>query len=61
MIPYARYGAALTTVVQGAEALTVTGCGHVPMYDDPEQVSAVIVATTMRVDGKVSAVGGVAA
>lgn len=61
VIPYARYGAALTTVVQGAEALTVTGCGHVPMYDDPEQVSAVIVATTMRVDGKVSAVGGVAA
>lgn len=48
VIPFDRYGAALTTVVQGAEALVVTGCGHVPMYDDPEQVAAVITATVAR-------------
>ena len=50
VIPYRRYGASLTTTVQGAEALTVTGCGHVPMYDDPEQVAAVILATTARAE-----------
>lgn len=59
VIPFARYGRLLQTVVQGSESLFLTGCGHVPMYDDPEQVSAVIVATTARVDAP--AAGSVAA
>lgn len=50
VIPYSRYGAALTTVVRGAEAVKVTGCGHVPMYDDPQQVADVITATTTRAE-----------
>ena len=61
VIPFARYGAGLTTTVQGAEALTVTGCGHVPMYDDPEQVAAVITATTTRAEGAAPQMQGVAA
>ena len=61
VIPYARYGAALTTTVAGAEGLFVKGCGHVPMYDDPEQVAAVILATTSRIDNTIAAPSEVAA
>ena len=28
--------------IPSARMLTLTGCGHVPMSDDPEQVSRVI-------------------
>jgi pimeloyl-ACP methyl ester carboxylesterase len=55
VIPYSRYGAALTTVVRGAEAVKVTGCGHVPMYDDPQQVADVITATTTRAEQHMAA------
>ncbi len=62
VIPYARYGQALTqSVVAGAEGLFVKGCGHVPMYDDPEQVTSVILATTARVDSAAPAINEVAA
>lgn len=50
VIPHGRYGAALTTVVQGAEAATVVGCGHVPMYDDPAQVASIIFDTCARAE-----------
>lgn len=50
VIPFARYGKPMQALVQGSESLFLTGCGHVPMYDDPEQVTAVILATTARVD-----------
>lgn len=50
VIPHARYGAALTTVVQGAEAATVIGCGHVPMYDDPAQVAGIILDTAAKAE-----------
>jgi pimeloyl-ACP methyl ester carboxylesterase len=28
--------------IPGARLVTLRGCGHVPMYDDPEQVSRVL-------------------
>ena len=52
VIPYPRYGAALTTIVQGAEPATVAGCGHVPMYDDPAQVAALILDTCARAEAE---------
>jgi pimeloyl-ACP methyl ester carboxylesterase len=29
-------------MIQGARLVTLTGCGHVPTYDDPEQVARVL-------------------
>lgn len=56
VIPYARYGEQLThSVVAGAEGLFVRGCGHVPMYDDPEQVSMLIGTTVSRAEAGVAA------
>lgn len=51
VIPYATYGQPLNQIVRGSESLMVRGVGHVPMYDDPEQVARVILETTSRVDG----------
>ncbi|MGQ0528753.1 MAG: hypothetical protein ACT4PG_02860 [Panacagrimonas sp.] len=31
--------------MQGSQSLMVKGVGHVPMYDDPEQVANVILET----------------
>jgi len=59
VIPFARYGKPLQTVVEGSESLFLPGCGHVPMYDDPELVTSVILATTARVDA--AAAGSMAA
>ena len=50
VMPYARGQTLTHSVVVGAEGLFVKGCGHVPMYDDPEQVASLILATTARVD-----------
>lgn len=54
VIPFDRYGQGVIDAVPGAESVTVTGVGHVPMYDDPEQVAAVILATTARGEGAVA-------
>jgi pimeloyl-ACP methyl ester carboxylesterase len=48
VIPYPRYGAPMVESVRGCEQLTVNGVGHVPMYDDPEQVARVIAETVAR-------------
>jgi pimeloyl-ACP methyl ester carboxylesterase len=37
-----RQAARASAAVPGARMLTLTGCGHVPMFDDPEQVAHVI-------------------
>ena len=46
VIPFETYGRPMVEAVQGADVLTVTGVGHVPMYDDPEQVTRIILETT---------------
>lgn len=51
VIPFDIYGPAVIEAVPGAEALIVKGVGHVPMYDDPEQVAAVILSTARRAAG----------
>ena len=40
VIPFARYGRPMLERVRGAEAGVVSGAGHVPMYDEPQQVAA---------------------
>lgn len=50
VIPYDVYGKPLSTVVKGSESLLVRGVGHVPMYDDPEQVAQVLLETTARAE-----------
>lgn len=51
-IPLATFGAVMYAAVPGASAVTVNGCGHVPMYDDPERVSGIILGTIAKVADK---------
>jgi len=48
VIPFESYGAPMLEATPGARAATLKGCGHVPMYDDPEQVAELILATTSK-------------
>ncbi|WP_406044332.1 alpha/beta fold hydrolase [Micromonospora sp. NBC_00898] len=45
ILPY-RQAAVARTRLPGARHLDLTGCGHVPMHDDPELVASVILDTT---------------
>jgi pimeloyl-ACP methyl ester carboxylesterase len=55
VIPFERYGQPYVERIRGAEATTVRGVGHVPMYDDPEQV----VANILEVTSKANVEGGI--
>lgn len=46
VIPFDRYGQPYLRSVDGARDVIVTGVGHVPMYDDPEQVATRILEQT---------------
>lgn len=46
VIPYHRYGAPLRRVLPGAEFVRLPGCGHVPMWDDPDLVVRTILDVT---------------
>lgn len=46
VIPFETYGKPMLEAVQGAQHVTIRGVGHVPMYDDPEQVSRIILANS---------------
>jgi len=48
VIPFERYGRPLLDAVPGAELRTIDGVGHVPMYDDPEQVARQILEVCDR-------------
>lgn len=50
VIPYARYGAPFRERICGLGETVVAGAGHVPMWDNPEQVAARILAVTAAVD-----------
>lgn len=50
VIPFECYGRPLIEAVQGAEVVIARGVGHVPMYDDPEQVVSLILETTARAE-----------
>jgi pimeloyl-ACP methyl ester carboxylesterase len=50
VIPFERYGEPFVARIPGAVATFVSGVGHVPMYDDPEQLVANILAVTGPVD-----------
>jgi pimeloyl-ACP methyl ester carboxylesterase len=44
VIPFERYGRPWLERIEGARAAVVEGAGHVPMYDEPAQVAAQILA-----------------
>jgi pimeloyl-ACP methyl ester carboxylesterase len=52
VIPFESYGAPMLEAVPGAQAETVKGAGHVPMYDEPRQVADMILATTSKAGGQ---------
>lgn len=51
VIPFETYGTPVLEAVQGSQSVMVRGVGHVPMYDDPEQVVEVILGTTRQAEG----------
>jgi pimeloyl-ACP methyl ester carboxylesterase len=55
VIPFQTYGVPMLESVREAEPLIMSGVGHVPMYDDPEQVARLILSMTQKVDGVVNA------
>ena len=50
VIPFESYGRHIMAAIEGAEGTLVTGAGHVPMYDQPEQVVAQILEVTQRAE-----------
>lgn len=54
VIPYETYGKAMIEAVTGADVVIIKGVGHVPMYDDPEQVARVILETVAKAEGLVA-------
>ena len=45
-LPFDAYGAPWLEKLPQAERVTLPGCGHVPMYDDPERVAGTVLAVT---------------
>jgi pimeloyl-ACP methyl ester carboxylesterase len=50
VIPFRRYGEPFVERIHGAEVIMLPDVGHVPIYDDPEQVVAHILSVTASVD-----------
>ncbi len=50
VIPFRRYGEPFVERIPGAEVIMLPDVGHVPIYDDPEQVVAHILSVTASVD-----------
>lgn len=52
VIPFEQYGRPMVERIAGAEQMILPGVGHVPMYDDPEAVTAAILQVTAAVDAR---------
>lgn len=52
VIPFERYGRPMVERIAQVELMMLPGVGHVPMYDDPEAVSAAILQVTAAVDAR---------
>jgi pimeloyl-ACP methyl ester carboxylesterase len=52
VIPFERYGRPMVERIAEVERMILPGVGHVPMYDDPEAVSAAILQVTAAVDAR---------
>lgn len=50
VIPFDTYGKPMLAKVSGAQNMMMPGVGHVPMYDDPEQIVDIILNTTARAE-----------
>jgi pimeloyl-ACP methyl ester carboxylesterase len=50
VIPFGIYGTPVLETIQGCESVMIKGVGHVPMYDDPEQVARVILENTTKAE-----------
>lgn len=46
ILPWPNYGAPLRAKLPGAEFYSLPGCGHVPVWDDPELVTRTILQVT---------------
>jgi alpha-beta hydrolase superfamily lysophospholipase len=49
-IPFHRYGIPFARALPAAELVTLAGVGHVPMFDDPQQVARTILEVTRQAD-----------
>lgn len=58
VIPFERYGRPMLERIVDAEHLPLPAVGHVPMYDDPEQVATAILDVTTAVDARRAAPTG---
>ncbi len=55
VIPFEKYGVHIMNSIAGAQKTIVRGAGHVPMYDEPEQVVAQILEVTAETERREAA------
>jgi pimeloyl-ACP methyl ester carboxylesterase len=51
LLIYSRQSARARRLLPDARHVTLTGCGHVPTWDDPEQVARVVLEASPDVRG----------
>lgn len=61
VIPFARYGRPILERIAGAQGSVVQGAGHVPMYDNPQQVAEQILQLSDAPEGTPAPLTGLAA
>ena len=61
VIPFERYGRPMLARISGAGSTTLSGAGHVPMYDNPQQVAEQILQISSAPQAQTSPGAGMAA